>query len=180
MSDTFESLGMIFDTAVDGVSDMASDFLNGATQFFDSGAMDGTTPQVDTSAADTQAAVDAANNVATDTAASTADTQAAVDAANAGAITAPTGTSAPTPGVANSASTWFQSLTPGAQAILGKSVAGGAAGLMAALSQKHLLDEEKRREDQKREDKARRSFVPAISEDAFKPKAGIIDGARGG
>lgn len=83
---------------------------------------------------------------------------------------------------------WFQSLSPGAQAILAGGVAGGAGALMSALSQRHMIEYQKERDEQQhtwdvdkeqraRDDYARRHHVMATPDGAFKPK-GIIDAHR--
>lgn len=165
MSDLVESLGMVFDSAVTGIGDLATSFLSDAAKMFDAG----------TAALDTQAPDVSAPETPAPETPPTPDTQPPAPVSEG---SAPIAGASPA-GALQSAPTWFQNLSPGAQAILGKSVSGGAAGLLAALSQKHLLEEQRRREDQQREDKIRRSYVPAISEGAFKPK-GVIEAARGG
>lgn len=73
----------------------------------------------------------------------------------------------------NPASAWFSSLSPAAQQILAQSVAGGAAGMMQALSAKNAAEDAEAREERAREDRRRRGSVPDFS-------SGIIDRVRGG
>lgn len=170
MSDLLESVGMVFADAGSSVVDFASSFLNDAASMFDSGATDTAATDVAAAAPDASAATPPPDVVPPE--------QPPAPVSEGSTALSGAESSVPTTSAASSPS-WFQNLSPGAQAILGRSVAGGAAGVIAALSQKHLLDEQKRREDQKREDKIRRSYVPAIGEGAFKPR-GVIDSAKGG
>jgi hypothetical protein len=76
-------------------------------------------------------------------------------------------------GVPKSALTWWQGLSPGAQQILAKGFAGGAAGMMQALAAKNAQEDAEAREERFREDRRRRGAIPDFS-------SGIIDRARKG
>lgn len=173
MSDLVQSIGMVFDDVGSDISDLASGFLDNAAKAFDAGTLDDTTtPDVQAPAVDTAPAADTTSPATS----ATPDTQPPAPVSEGSAPL--TGMSGPPASSLQSAPTWFQNLSPGAQAILAKGAVGGAAGLIAALAQKHQLDEQRRREEQKRDDKIRRGYVAPISDDAFKPK-GVIDAARG-
>lgn len=173
MSDAIDSLGMIFDTTAD--TSASAGLLDSMAGVVTDGG--------DTSVAATDAAI--TNAEATSGAAPPAE-QAPPEPPTLAETTGDSQPGAPvsegsTPIPANAAAsgaTWFKSLSPAAQGIIGKGIAGGAAGVLNALAQKNILDEKKREINQAREDVQRKGQVTAFSDGAFKPK-GVIDGVRG-
>ncbi len=73
-------------------------------------------------------------------------------------------------GIIGKTAKWFQNLSPGAQAVLGGTVAGGAGMTIQALAQKNAQEDAKAREDRAREDRTRRGQVQPFSLNAFRAK----------
>lgn len=190
MSDLVSSLGDVFSTTADVSSDPS--LLQGAAAQFDatpaaSAATDAATvdtsvPQTDTGVLPSEQSPDtpAVGNqpaVSSDGVPSAQELSGSSDGGNSAPVSEG---STPIAGTApeSSPASWYKSLSPAAQVILAKGVAGGGAGLLSALMAKQKLAQERELIDQKREDVRRKGEIQAIPEGAFK-RRGLIDGARG-
>lgn len=68
---------------------------------------------------------------------------------------------------------WAKDLSPQAQQVVAKAIAGGAAGLMQGIAQKNAEEDRREREERAREDKKRRGAIQAFGANAYAPR-GII------
>lgn len=101
-----------------------------------------------------------------------------MDEVHAGTLNTMDTVNAPQRGLIDSAAQWSKD-NPGTAGVVGKMLAGGAAGAMTALALKNKMEFEREKEERARQDVMRRGQVPALPAGTFTPKAGIINGARG-